>query len=66
MARESGEMSGVHDRDKLRHPADLIDRESRRRRRPSLTMRSRISSSVDLVPPHRLIRVSAQAAIMAG
>jgi len=34
MARESGVMSGGHDRHKLRHPTDVIDRESRRRRRP--------------------------------
>lgn len=29
-----GEMSGAHERHRLRHPTDVIDRESRRRRRP--------------------------------
>lgn len=44
MARESGAMSSDHDRGCV-HLTDLVDRESRRRRRPQLTMRSRISSS---------------------
>ncbi|MCA1378768.1 MULTISPECIES: hypothetical protein [unclassified Bradyrhizobium] len=57
MSQESGEMSGVTIGTDLEKVVGASGRSFRR---------VRISSSVDLVPTHRLIQVSAQAAVMVG